>query len=94
MATRVVAAAGHLLLTDPFYFRAHGAPAGDPREAIERELSARGLQIRRSQDAVPWVWATYNRHWRLYFNYCLEASREGPRITGSLHRLTAAKQVG
>jgi len=74
-AVRVLRPGGALLFSDPFYFRDGEAPPGDPRQAIEDGLTHRGLHVEQRQDAVPWVWATYDRHWHLYFNYCLAARR-------------------
>jgi SAM-dependent methyltransferase/uncharacterized protein YbaR (Trm112 family) len=68
---------GTLLFTDPFYFRDGEAPPGDPRAAIDAAIERRGLRVERRQDGVPWVWSTYDRHWRLYFSYCLAARKAG-----------------
>jgi SAM-dependent methyltransferase len=73
---RVTRPGGAFLVTDPFYFRDGEAPPGDPRAALRGALERRGFLIEREQDAVPWAWATYDRHWRLYFNYCV-AARQG-----------------
>src|SRR5207248_422650 len=74
-AARLLRPGGVLLLSDPFYFRDGAAPPGEPRAAVRAALQHRGLSVEREQDAVPWAWATYDRHWRLYFNYCLAARR-------------------
>jgi hypothetical protein len=29
--------------------------------------------VEAERDGVPWAWFTYDRHWRLYFNYCAAA---------------------
>lgn len=69
-AARVLAPAGTLLLSDPFFFREGEAPEGDPvmltRDALERH----GLRLEAEQDGVPWLWGIYDRHWRVYFSYC------------------------
>ncbi|MFN3648737.1 MAG: class I SAM-dependent methyltransferase [Armatimonadota bacterium] len=75
-AARVLGKGGSLLLSDPFFFRDGEAPPRDPKEALHRALRARGLQIQRERDAVPWAWATYDRHWHVYFNYCVAAVKE------------------
>jgi len=74
-AVRVLRANGLLLLTDPFYFHAGQAPEGDPVKAIRGHLRRRGLKIETDRDAVPWAWATYERHWRVYFSYCVAARK-------------------
>lgn len=74
-AVRVLRPKGLLLLTDPFYFRSGQAPEGDPVKAIRGHLRRRGLKIEADRDAVPWAWATYERHWRVYFSYCIAASK-------------------
>ena len=74
-AARVLRPGGTLLLSDPFYFRDGEAPEGEPRAAVRAAIESRGLAITAERDAVPWAWATYDRHWRLYFNYCLAARR-------------------
>ncbi len=76
-AARVLRPGGSLLLCDPFLYREKEAPAGDPTAALRADLARRGLRITRTQDGVPWVWSTYDRHWRVYFNLCLEARRDG-----------------
>lgn len=74
-AAALLRTGGTLLLSDPFYFRDGEAPPGDPRQAVRDSLERRGLRILGEQDGVPWAWATYDRHWRVYFNYCVAASR-------------------
>lgn len=74
-AARMLRPGGLLALSDPFYFKEGQAPPGDPREAVRSALSTRGLRIEQEQDGIPWAWATYDRHWRLYFNYCLAARK-------------------
>jgi len=74
-AARLVRPGGVLLLSDPFYFREGEAPQGEPVEVLRAEVRRRGFRIEAEQDGVPWAWATYDRHWRLYFNYCLAARR-------------------
>jgi SAM-dependent methyltransferase/uncharacterized protein YbaR (Trm112 family) len=74
-AARVLRPGGILLLSDPFYFREGEAPPGEPRAALHAALARAGLAVAAHQDAVPWAWATYDRHWRLYFNYCVAARR-------------------
>lgn len=74
-AHRVMRDRGMLLLSDPFYFRDGEAPPGDPRAALHAVLEKQGLAVEVVRDAVPWAWATYDRHWRLYFNYCLAARK-------------------
>jgi SAM-dependent methyltransferase/uncharacterized protein YbaR (Trm112 family) len=74
-AVRVLRPKGMLLLTDPFYFHTGQAPEGDPVKAIRGHLRRRGLQIEADRDAVPWAWATYERHWRVYFSYCVAARK-------------------
>jgi len=76
-ATHVLRPGGVLLLTDPFYFRAGQAPEGDPVRAMRTHFRSRGLQVETERDAVPWAWATYDRHWRLYFSYCAAARKTG-----------------
>lgn len=75
-AARVLGDGGSLLLSDPFFFREGEAPPGEPKAALKRALQARGLVVQREQDAVPWAWATYDRHWHVYFNYCVAAVKE------------------
>ncbi|MBM3458463.1 MAG: class I SAM-dependent methyltransferase [Armatimonadetes bacterium] len=74
-AVRVLRPGGMFLLTDPFYFRDGAAPRGDPREALRRELRLRGLELQLERDGVPWAWSIYDRHWRLYFNFCCLSRR-------------------
>lgn len=76
-AERVLRPGGVFLLSDPFYFREGEAPKGEPRAAVRAALEARALGVEREQDGVPWAWATYDRHWRLYFNYCSAARKPG-----------------
>jgi SAM-dependent methyltransferase len=70
---RVLRGDGMLLLSDPFYFRDGEAPPGEPRAAVRTGLERRGFRIEAERDGVPWAWATYDRHWRLYFSYCAAA---------------------
>lgn len=74
-AVRTLDPAGSLFLTDPFYFRDGEAPREDPRRALRAALNARCLEVREEQDGVPWAWSIYDRHWRVYFNYCCVAQR-------------------
>jgi SAM-dependent methyltransferase len=74
-AARMLRPGGVLALSDPFYFKEGQAPPGDPRNAVRAALTARGLRVEQERDGVPWAWATYDRHWRLYFNYCLAARK-------------------
>lgn len=74
-AARALRPDGLLLLSDPFYFRDGEAPAGEPREAVRDALRNRQLTPEVEADGVPWAWATYDRHWRIYFNYCVAARR-------------------
>ncbi len=74
-AARMLRPGGVLALSDPFYFKEGEAPPGDPRQVVREGLAARGLRLEREQDGVPWTWATYDRHWRLYFNYCVAARK-------------------
>jgi SAM-dependent methyltransferase/uncharacterized protein YbaR (Trm112 family) len=74
-AVHVLRPGGMLLLTDPFYFRAGQAPEGDPVQAMRGHFRSRGLVVEAERDAVPWAWATYDRHWRLYFSYCAAARK-------------------
>ncbi len=74
-AARVVRSGGWLLLSDPFFFPEGEAPPGDPREAVRSAMERRGFSIREERDGVPWAWVTYDRHWRLYFNWCAAARR-------------------
>ena len=74
-AATALSPGGALLLSDPFYFREGEAPEGEPVAAVRAALTARGLQIEAEADGVPWAWATYDRHWRLYFNYCVAARK-------------------
>ncbi len=74
-AGRVLRRDGLLALSDPFYFRDGEAPPGDPRDAVQQVLTTGGFHIEQLRDGVPWAWATYNRHWRIYFNYCLAARK-------------------
>ncbi|MCC2669479.1 MAG: SAM-dependent methyltransferase [Armatimonadetes bacterium] len=69
-AVRVLRPNGLFLLTDPFYFRTGQAPEGDPLKALRGHFRRRGLKLEAERDAVPWAWATYDRHWRVYFSYC------------------------
>ena len=72
-AARLLRPAGALLLSDPFFFREGQAPPGDPVAAVRDALAERHLHPARETDGVPWIWATYDRHFRLYFNYCVQA---------------------
>ncbi len=86
-AARVTAGSGWLLLTDPFYFRTGEAPTAEPRQTLREDLAARGLEVKHERDGIPWVWGIYDRHWRLYFNFCLAAQKKsepGRLILGSL----------
>lgn len=74
-AVRVLRPGGMLLLTDPFYFRSGQAPEGDPVRALRGHFRSRGLRVEAERDAVPWAWATYDRHWRVYFSYCAAARK-------------------
>lgn len=74
-ASRMLRGGGSLLLTDPFYWREGEAPVGEPRAVLHTALVEHGLQPYRELDGVPWAWSTYDRHWRLYFNYCVAARR-------------------
>lgn len=74
-AVRAMRPEGLFLLANPFYFRREAAPAEEPREALRRTLERRGLRVEVEQDGVPWLWATYDRHWRIYFVYCMAARR-------------------
>jgi SAM-dependent methyltransferase len=74
-AARVLRSEGLLLLSDPFFFREGEAPPGDPKDAVRQALRSRGLRVEAERDAVPWAWVTYDRHWRLYFNYCAAARK-------------------
>jgi SAM-dependent methyltransferase len=76
-AARVLRPTGALYLSDPFYFREGEAPAEEPKHAVRAEFQKLGLRIEREEDGVPWAWATYDRHWRLYFNYCAAARKTG-----------------
>lgn len=66
---------GLLLLSDPFFFREGEAPEGHPVTALHTVLDTLELRVEQVRDGVPWAWATYDRHWRVYFNYCLAARR-------------------
>ncbi len=74
-AARTLRTGGALLLCDPFFFREGEAPPGEPRAAVRAALEARRLRIEQERDAVPWAWATYDRHWRVYFNWCAAARK-------------------
>lgn len=78
-AARLLRPGGLLLLSDPFFFRDGEAPPGDPKAAVRAALEARELAVEAERDAVPWAWATYDRHWRLYFSYCAAARRAAGR---------------
>lgn len=68
---RVLRRDGMLLLADPFYFRDGEAPKEDARSVITELFHRLNLHIEQLRDGVPWAWATYDRHWRIYFSYCL-----------------------
>jgi SAM-dependent methyltransferase len=72
---RVLADDGMFLLTDPFYFRDGQVPEGEPKTVLRDAFGRRGLEVAGEQDGVPWVWGIYDRHWRIYFNYCVAARR-------------------
>lgn len=72
-ATRLLSPGGLLFLSDPFFFRKGHEPEGEPVQALRSALAERGLRIEQEQDGVPWTWATYQRHWHVYFNYCAAA---------------------
>ncbi len=72
-AARLLRPGGSLLLSDPFFFRDGQAPPGDPVEVVRETLARRQLHPIKEQDGVPWTWATYDRHFRLYLNYCVQA---------------------
>jgi SAM-dependent methyltransferase/uncharacterized protein YbaR (Trm112 family) len=74
-AARMLAPGGWLFVADPYFFKEGEAPEGEPREVLRRALTSRGLQLRAERDGVPWAWATYDRHWRLYFSHCLAAQK-------------------
>lgn len=74
-ASRVIRPGGWLLLSDPFFFRDGEAPPGDPREAVRAAFDRCGLAVQEERDGVPWAWVTYDRHWRLYFNWCAAAQK-------------------
>ena len=74
-AARVLRPGGALLLSDPFYWRDGEAPEGDPRAAVRAVLEKQGLRVEEERDAIPWAWATYDRHWRVYFSFCLQARK-------------------
>jgi SAM-dependent methyltransferase len=78
-AARALAPGGRLVLSDPFFFRAGEQPEGEPVAALRDGLRRRGLRIEEEVPSVPWVWATYDRHWRVYFSYCVAARAEGAR---------------
>jgi len=75
-AARVLRPGGSLGVSAPFFFRDGHAPDGDPREAVRSRLRDRGLTLAAEKEGVPWTWATYDRHWHVYFNYCAAAVRE------------------
>lgn len=72
---RVVRPDGLALLSDPFFWQEGKEIDGEPVAVVRQELGTRGLQIEAERDGVPWAWATYDRHWRLYFNYCAAARK-------------------
>jgi hypothetical protein len=74
-AVRMLAPGGRLFVADPYFFKEGEAPAGEPREVLRNALTSRGLQIIAERDGVPWAWATYDRHWRIYFSHCLAARK-------------------
>jgi SAM-dependent methyltransferase len=74
-AHRVLREEGTLLLAAPYYFPDCPAPEGPPEEALRQALEACRLTIELEADGVPWAWATYDRHWRVYFNHCLAARK-------------------
>jgi SAM-dependent methyltransferase len=74
-AVRMLAPNGRLFVADPYFFKEGEAPQGDPREVLRRALTSRGLRILTERDGVPWAWATYDRHWRIYFSHCLAAQK-------------------
>jgi SAM-dependent methyltransferase len=75
-AARVLRGGGVFALSNPFFFRDGEAPQGEPREVVRTALAERGLLPEVERDGVPWAWVTYDRHWRLYFNYCVAARKE------------------
>lgn len=74
-AARVLRTGGALVLADPFFWRDGEAPEGDPRAAVRQALEKCRLRVETERDGVPWAWATYDRHWRVYFSYCLAARK-------------------
>lgn len=74
-AARALTPGGLLVLSDPFFFRPGEAPNGEPAAAVRAALAARGLQVAAEVESAPWVWGTYDRHWRVYFSYCVAARR-------------------
>jgi SAM-dependent methyltransferase/uncharacterized protein YbaR (Trm112 family) len=77
-AARLTAPGGVLLLSDPYYFKEGEAPRENPQEIVRRTLQECGLRIEVERDGVPWAWATYDRHWHVYFSHCLAARRPEP----------------
>lgn len=74
---RVTRAGGRVLLSDPFFWQEGKAPDGEPVAVLKEALARRGMEVLVERDGVPWAWATYDRHWRVYFNYCAAALRVG-----------------
>lgn len=72
---RVTRPGGLALLSDPFFWQDGKEPDGEPVSVVRTTLEKNGLHIEAERDGVPWAWATYDRHWRLYFNYCAAARK-------------------
>jgi SAM-dependent methyltransferase len=72
---RLTRSGGRALVSAPFFWQEGKAPEGEPVGVLQKALAERGLRLEAERDGVPWAWATYDRHWRVYFNYCAAARK-------------------
>ena len=76
-SARVLRREGLFLLTDPFKFESPDDLGGevDPLHATRLWMERARLHVLEERDGVPWAWPVYDRHFRLYFNYCAAARK-------------------